>query len=75
MDAAVDVVFVVGGQCRQHTQLDSAGVAVLWYRADDLDGALGGLSPVPGFDDLAEGSLSEEFQDLVCKPVSAVRVA
>jgi len=75
MDAAVDVVLVVRGQRREHTQFDAAGITVLRYGADNLDGALGTLSSVPGFDDLAEGALAQEFQNLVCFCVSTANLA
>jgi hypothetical protein len=73
VDTSVDVVLVVGGQCREHSQFDATGVTVLWHRSNDLDGALVSLLPVPGLDDLAERSLAEQLQDLVWNNVSIVR--
>lgn len=59
VDAPVDVVLVIRGQGRQHPQFDAAGIAIFWYRADDLDGALCAFPLVVGLDHLAKGALAE----------------
>ena len=70
MDAAVDVVLVVGSQCGKHPEFDATSITVFGHRPDDLDGAFGALLLVVGLDNLAEGALAKKLFDLVWTSIS-----
>ena len=64
--ALVAIALVVGGERRQHSQLDARGVTVLLNGADDLDGDFLSARTVVGFDDFAKGALAEKLDDGIC---------
>lgn len=65
MDAAVPVLFIVGLEGGEDSELDLAGVTVLLHRPNDLDGDVFVTLLVSGLHDLAESSLAEEFDHLI----------
>ena len=64
--ASVDVVVVVGRQCRQHSQFNAAGISVFGHRSNHLDGAVGAFPSVVGLHDFAKGALAEQLGNLIC---------
>lgn len=70
MYAAVDVVLVVGSQCRKHPEFDAASITVFGHRSDDLDGAFGALLLVVCLNNFAEGALAKKLFDLVWTSIS-----
>ena len=65
VDAFVAVGFVVRGQSREHAQFNPGGVTVLLDGADDFDGTARFPLFVIRFDDLTEGTLTQEFDNRV----------
>ena len=63
--ASIDVVLIVGSQCGQHSQFDTAGVSVLGHGSDDFDGAVCAFSPIVGLDNFAKCALTEQLCDLI----------
>ncbi len=70
VNAAVPVLGVVGSQRLEDPQFDLAGLAILLYGPDDLDGdeLLGGL--VSCLYDLAKRALPEQLDHLICRQLS-----
>ena len=69
VDAPIPVLLVVGLECLEHSELDSAGISVLLHRANNLDGNKLVAFLVACLDDLSEGTLAEKLHDLVCSGV------
>ncbi len=69
VDAAVPVLGVVGSQRLEDPEFNLAGLAVLLYGPNDLDGdeLLGGL--VPCLYDLAKRALPKQLDHLICRQI------
>lgn len=65
MDTAVPVLLVVRLQGGENSELDLAGVTVLLYRADDLNGNIFVASLVSGLHYFTKGTLTKEFDHLI----------
>lgn len=67
MYALVAVLCVVELECGEDSKLYPRGVSVFLNGSNDLDGTLGFLPFVEGFDDFAKSALTEELDDVVCR--------
>ena len=63
--AFVAVFLVVHGKSGKYSKLDSRSIAVFLHRTYDLDSTPGFPSLVKCLDDFSEGSLAEQFDDVV----------
>ena len=65
MNAAISVLLIVGLEGCQDTEFDLAGISVLLYRTDDLDGNELVAFLISGLHDFAECTLAEKLDHLI----------
>lgn len=65
VDTSIPILRVIRFQGSEHPQLDSRSIPIFLDGADDLDGHQLVLPPIGCLDDLAKGTLTEEFDNLV----------
>ena len=65
MDTLVSVRLVIESQSRENAQFDATSIAIFLNRSDYLDCTFCSLFLVECLDDFPEGSLTEEFYDII----------
>ena len=68
VDAPVTVLLVIGFESLQDSEFDPRSIPVLLYGPNDLDSDKLARLAIPSLYDLAECSLAEELDHLVCRP-------
>lgn len=67
VNTLIAVGFVVERESRQYSQLYTRRIPIFLYRTNDFDGTSSLFPFVIGFDDFAKGTLTQQFDDVICE--------